>query len=233
MTLPQLSIKRPVFATVINLIIVLIGVICYTRLPVRQTPKIDTPVVNVATSYPGANAAVMESQITKPIEDALAGIEGVDFITSTSRAESSQVTIVFRVDRDPDDAASDVRDRVNQAREVLPDDAREPIVQKQEADAQPIIWLSFSSTRHSQLDIADFAQRLVKDRLQAIPGVAQARVFAADQVIARGSHAGAGGPQRRLRSRQMVLSRGRNARADRRDFVGPGHGPRCRTRGCL
>ena len=183
MTLPQLSIKRPVFATVINLIIVLIGVICYTRLPVRQTPKIDTPVVNVATNYPGANASVMESQITKPIEDALAGIEGVDFITSTSRAESSQVTIVFRVDRDPDDAASDVRDRVNQAREVLPQDAREPIVQKQEADAQPIIWLSFSSTRHSQLDIADFAQRLVKDRLQAIPGVAQARVFAAQYAM--------------------------------------------------
>jgi multidrug efflux pump len=183
MTLPQLSIRRPVLAIVVNLIIVLIGLICYERLPVRQIPKIDTPVVTVATNYPGANAAVMESQITKPIEDAIAGIEGVDFITSTSRAEGSQVTVVFKLDRDPDDAASDVRDRVNQAREVLPQDAFEPIVQKQEADAQPIIWLAFTSDRHSQLEVADYAQRLVKDRLQAIPGVAQARVFAAQYAM--------------------------------------------------
>jgi multidrug efflux pump len=183
MTLPQLSIRRPVLAIVVNLIIVLVGLICYERLPVRQIPKIDTPVVTVATNYPGANAAVMESQITKPIEDAIAGIEGVDFITSTSRAEGSQVTVVFKLDRDPDDAASDVRDRVNQAREVLPRDAFEPIVQKQEADAQPIIWLAFTSDRHSQLEVADYAQRLVKDRLQAIPGVAQARVFAAQYAM--------------------------------------------------
>ena len=183
MTLPQLSIRRPVLAIVVNLIIVLIGLICYQRLPVRQVPKIDTPVVTVATGYPGANAAVMESQITKPIEDAIAGIEGVDFITSTSRAEGSQVTVVFNLDRDPDDAASDVRDRVNQAREVLPQDAHEPIVQKQEADAQPIIWLAFNSSKHSQLEVADYAQRLVKDRLQAIPGVAQARVFAAQYAM--------------------------------------------------
>ncbi|HET9483148.1 MAG TPA: efflux RND transporter permease subunit, partial [Xanthomonadales bacterium] len=179
MNISQLSIKRPVFATVLNLIVVLLGVVAYTRLPVRQVPKIDTPVVSVATFYPGANASVIESQITKPIEDALAGIEGVDFITSTSRAESSQVTVVFDLDRDPDSAASDVRDRVNQAKEVLPFDAREPIVQKQEADAQPIIWLAFTSDRHSGLEIADVAQRQVKDRLQAIPGVAQARLFAA------------------------------------------------------
>ena len=144
MNLPQLSIKRPVFATVLNLIVVLLGIVAYTRLPVRQVPKIDTPVVSVATFYPGANASVIESQITKPIEDALAGIEGVDYITSTSRAESSQVTVVFDLDRDPDSAASDVRDRVNQAKELLPFDAREPIVQKQEADAQPIIWLAFT-----------------------------------------------------------------------------------------
>ncbi|HET7843265.1 MAG TPA: efflux RND transporter permease subunit, partial [Xanthomonadales bacterium] len=183
MTLPQLSIRRPVLAIVVNLLIVLVGGICYQRLPVRQVPKIDTPVVTVATNYPGANAAVMESQITKPIEDAIAGIEGVDFITSTSRAEGSQVTVVFNLDRDPDDAASDVRDRVNQAREVLPQDAHEPIVQKQEADAQPIIWLAFNSDRHSQLEVADYAQRLVKDRLQAIPGVAQARVFAAQYAM--------------------------------------------------
>ncbi|AVP96228.1 multidrug transporter AcrB [Ahniella affigens] len=179
MNISELCIRRPVFATVINLLIILIGVVCYTRLPVRQTPKIDTPVVNVNTFYPGANAAVIESQITKPIEDALAGIEGVDFIQSNSRAEQSNVTVVFNLDRSPDGAASDVRDRVNQAREFLPLDAREPVVQKQEADSQPIIWLSFNSDRHSQLEVADYARRLVKDRLQAIPGVAEARLFAA------------------------------------------------------
>ena len=183
MVLPQLSIRRPVLATVMSLIIVLVGLICYQRLAVRQIPNVDTPVVSVSTSYPGANAAVMESQITKPIEDAIAGIEGVDYITSTSRAESSDVTVVFKLERDADDAASDVRDRTNQARELLPVDAHDPIVQKQEADAQPIIWLAFSSDRHSRLEIADYAQRLVKDRLQAIPGVAQARLFASQYAM--------------------------------------------------
>jgi multidrug efflux pump len=183
MVLPQLSIRRPVLATVVSLIIVLVGLICYKRLAVRQIPNIDTPVVSVNTSYPGANASVIESQITKPIEDAIAGIEGVDYMTSTSRAEESSVTVVFKLERDAGDAASDVRDRVNQARELLPVDAHDPIVQKQEADAQPIIWLAFSSDRHSRLEVADYAQRLVKDRLQAIPGVAQARLYASQYAM--------------------------------------------------
>jgi len=135
------------------------------------------PVVTVATGYPGANAQVIESQITKPIEDALSGIEGIDFIQSVSRAESSQVTVRFRLDRDADAAASDVRDRVAQARGALPQESSEPIVQKQEADAQPIIYLAFSSDRHSLIEIADFATRVVKDRVQNIPGVAQAQVY--------------------------------------------------------
>ncbi len=179
MLLPQISIRRPVLATVVNLVIILLGLVAYYRLPVRQVPKIDSAVVSVSTGYPGANATVIESQITKPIEDALAGIEGVDYISSESRQESSNVNIVFNLDRDPDDAAADVRDRVNQARELLPTDAHEPIVQKQEADAQPIIWLAFSSDRHSRTEVADIAYRQVKDRLQAIPGVAQARLFSA------------------------------------------------------
>jgi multidrug efflux pump len=179
MTLPRLSIRRPVLATVLNLIVVLLGLVAYSRLPVRQVPKIDAAVVSVSTFYPGANATVIESTITKPIEDALAGLEGVDFMTSESRPESSNVNIVFTLDRDPDDAAADVRDRVNQAKQALPLDAREPIVQKQEADAQPIIYLAFSSDRHDRVEIADVAHRLVKDRLQAIPGVAEAQVYGA------------------------------------------------------
>ena len=176
MQLPELSIHRPVLATVMSLLIVLVGLICYDRLAVRQIPNVDEPIVTVATIYPGANAQVIESQITKPIEDALSGIEGIDFINSVSRAESSQVTVRFKLNRDPDAAASDVRDRVAQSRQALPEEANEPIVQKQEADAQPIIWLAFSSDRHDLMEIADVALRLVKDRIQTIPGVAEAQV---------------------------------------------------------
>ncbi len=177
MQLPALSIRRPVLATVMSVIILLIGLICYDRLSVRLIPNVDEPIVTVATTYPGANAQVIESQITKPIEDALSGIEGIDYISSVSRAESSQVTVRFKLDRDPDAAAGDVRDRVAQSRQALPEEANEPIVQKQEGDAQPIIYLAFSSDRHDLIEIADVATRLVKDRIQTIPGVAEAQVY--------------------------------------------------------
>ena len=177
MVLSDVSIRRPVFATVINLVVLLVGIISYQRLAVRLIPNVDTPVVTVNTSYPGASAQVIESQITQPIEDALSGVEGIDFMSSVSREQSSQVTIRFRLDRDPDGAASDVRDRVGQARGFLPEEADEPIIQKQEADQQPIIYLAFSSDRHSNVELADTAERLVKDRIQTIPGVAQAQVY--------------------------------------------------------
>ena len=177
MVLSDISIRRPVFATVINLVVLLVGIISYQRLAVRLIPNVDTPVVTVNTSYPGASAQVIESQITQPIEDALSGVEGIDFMSSVSREQSSQVTIRFRLDRDPDGAASDVRDRVGQARGFLPEEADEPIIQKQEADQQPIIYLAFSSDRHTNVELADTAERLVKDRIQTIPGVAQAQVF--------------------------------------------------------
>jgi len=179
MLLSDTSIRRPVLATVMNLVLILVGLIAYERLSVRLIPNVDTPVVTVATSYPGANAQVIESQITKPIEDVLSGLEGVDFLTSVNRAEQSQITVTFRLDRDADAAASDVRDRVAQARQLLPEEANEPIVQKQEGDAQPIIYLAFSSDRHALVEIADLATRLVKDRVQTIPGVAQAQVYGA------------------------------------------------------
>ena len=177
MVLSDISIRRPVFATVINLVVLLVGLIAYDRLSVRQIPNVDTPVVTVNTTYPGASAQVIESQVTQPIEDALSGVEGIEYMQSVSREQSSQVTIRFQLDRDPDGAASDVRDRVGQARGFLPDEVDEPIIQKQEADQQPIIYLAFSSDRHSRVEIADTAERLVKDRIQTIPGVAQAQVF--------------------------------------------------------
>jgi multidrug efflux pump len=173
----EVSIHRPVLATVMNLIILLIGLIAYERLSVRLIPNVDVPIVTVATRYPGANAQVIETEITQTVEDALSGIEGVDYISSVSRAEQSQVSVRFKLDRDPDGAASDVRDRVAQSRGRLPEEAEPPIVQKQEADAQPIIYLAFSSDRHDGVEIADIAERLVKDRIQTIPGVARADVY--------------------------------------------------------
>ena len=177
MILSDISIRRPVLATVMTLLIVLVGIIAYDRLSVREYPNIDVPVVTVATTYFGANAAIMESQVTKVLEDSLSGIEGIDFLTSVSRAESSQITINFKLTRDADAAANDVRDRVARVRGLLPDAIEEPIVSKEEADAQPIIYMAFSSDRHDMLEVTDVANRLVKDRVQTIDGVANVRIF--------------------------------------------------------
>ncbi|BAQ16677.1 efflux RND transporter permease subunit [Methyloceanibacter caenitepidi] len=177
MTLSELSIKRPVFATVLSLVLVLVGLVSYQRLSVREYPAIDPPVITVETTYPGASAAIVETQVTQVLEDSLAGIEGIDFITSISRQESSQITVTFNLDRNPDYAAADIRDRVGRVRGHLPEEIEEPIIQKREADAQPILYLAFSSTNHSALEITDYADRYVKDQLQTLNGVAEVRLF--------------------------------------------------------
>ncbi len=177
MTLPELSIRRPVFATVLSLVVLLLGMMSYSRLTVREYPKIDEPVVTVDTTYRGASAEIVESQVTQPLEESLAGIEGIDVMSSISRAERSQITLRFRIDRNPDGAAADVRDRVSRARSRLPDAVDEPVIAKVEADAQPIIYLAFSSDRHSALEVTDYADRFVKDRLQNLPGVADVQIF--------------------------------------------------------
>ncbi|MCU0811458.1 MAG: efflux RND transporter permease subunit [Thiobacillaceae bacterium] len=172
MILSDISIRRPVLATVMSLLIVLIGLIAFDRLPVREYPNIDAPVVSVRTVYPGASAEVMESQITDPLEDSLSGIEGIRTIKSVSREEVSQITVEFILSRDPEAAANDVRDRVARVRGVLPDESSDPVVAKIEADAQAIIWLAFSSDRQSPLEITDYADRVVADQLKTLPGVA-------------------------------------------------------------
>ncbi|MGE0748615.1 MAG: efflux RND transporter permease subunit [Rhodospirillales bacterium] len=177
MNLSGLSIRRPVFATVLSLVIVLVGLMAYQRLSVREYPNIDEPVVSVETTYRGASAEIIESRVTVPLEDSLAGIEGIDVLSSVSRPERSQITVRFRLTRDPGDAAADVRDRVRRVRGQLPDDVDEPVIAKVEADAQPIIYLAFSSSRHSPLEVTDYADRFVKDRLQNLPGVAGVRIF--------------------------------------------------------
>ena len=172
MYLPELSIKRPVLATVMSLAIVLIGVISFLRLSVREYPKIDTPVTSVRTVYTGASAQVIESQVTQPLEDSLSGIEGIRTIKSVSREEVSQITVEFVPERNVDAAANDVRDRVARVRGLLPDEVDEPVVSKIEADAQAIMWLAFTSDRHDALFITDYADRYVADSLKALPGVA-------------------------------------------------------------
>ncbi len=177
MKISAICIRRPVFATVLSLAIMLVGLVSYTRLPVREYPKIDEPVVTVDTTYRGASAEIMESQVSKPLEDSLAGIEGVDVITSISRQENSQISVRFKLERNPDSAAADVRDRVSRVRNKLPTAIDEPVIAKVEADANPIIWLAFSSDKHSALEVTDFANRVVKPRLQTLPGAADVRVF--------------------------------------------------------
>ncbi len=176
MVLPELSVRRPVLATVMSLLIMLIGIISFDRLTVREYPKIDSPVVSVRTIYTGASPQVIESQVTQPLEDSISGIEGVKTMKSVSREEVSQITVEFTNDRDPDLAANDVRDRVSRARGRLPDEVDEPIISKVEADAQAIMWLRLFSEQHSPLEISDYADRFVADRLKTLPGVASVMI---------------------------------------------------------
>ena len=177
MQLPEISIRRPVFASVLSLLILLVGIVSFNGLTVREYPKIDEPTVTVSTRFGGASSEVIESQVTKPLEDSLAGIEGLDVITSISRQEQSQITVRFKLERDPDSAAADVRDKVSRVRQRLPQDVDEPVIAKVEADASPVIWLALTSDTHSALQLSDFANRLAKPVLQTAPGAAEVRVY--------------------------------------------------------
>lgn len=202
MVISEICIRRPVFATVLSLVVLLIGLVSYTRLPVREYPKIDEPVVTVESKYTGASAEIIESQVTKVLEDSLAGIEGISTLTSISRSEQSQITIKFRLERDADSAANDVRDRVARVRGKLPRDMDEPVVAKVEADANPIIWLAFSSDRLSALEVTDYASRVVKTRLQTLPGAADVRVFGERRYAMRIGSIATGSP--RIASRRPM-----------------------------
>jgi multidrug efflux pump len=177
MQLAEVSIRRPVLATVLSLLVLLIGAVSFTKLSVREYPKIDEPVVTVTVKYAGASADVMESQVTKPLEDSIAGIDAVDVITSISRAEQTQISVRFRLEKDADSAAAEVRDRTSRVRNRLPQAVDEPVIAKVEADAFPVIWLAFSSDTLSGLQINDLVTRIVKPRLQTVTGAADVRIF--------------------------------------------------------
>ena len=176
MKLSEISIRRPVLATVLSLMIVLLGAVSFNKLSVREYPRIDEPVVNVSTRLIGASSEVIESQVTKPLEDSIAGIDGIEILSSISRAEQSQITARFKLSKDPDSAAADVRDRVSRVRAKLPAALDEPVIAKVEADAFPVLWLVFSSDTLDPLQITDIVNRIVKPRLQTVPGVADVQI---------------------------------------------------------
>ena len=176
MKLSELSIRRPVFATVMSLVIILFGIVSYTRLPVREYPDIDPPIVSIETDYRGASPSVVETEITDVLEEQLSTLEGVKTLTSSSREQGSVITIEFELGRDVNEAANDVRDRVSRIRGNLPREADEPIIQKVDANAQPIVWLALSSSRHSNLEVTDIADRILKERIQRLPGVGAVRI---------------------------------------------------------
>ncbi|MBL8907284.1 MAG: efflux RND transporter permease subunit [Rhizobiales bacterium] len=176
MSLPEICIRRPVFATVLSLILVLVGLMAFSRLTIREYPNIDEPQVSVSTDYPGASAEIVETQVTQVLEGSLAGIEGIDTIESTSRAESSRITIRFRTSVNIDSATSDVRDRVSRVRRALPDEINEPTISKVEADAQPIMFIVMRSSNMTALELTDYVDRFVIDRFKNLDGVADVTV---------------------------------------------------------
>ena len=171
MILSDTSIKRPVLTIVGALILMLLGLLSFERLPVREYPDTDVPTVSVTTIYRGASAEVVESRITEPLEEQLAAIDGIRVLKSSSQEEVSRITIEFILERNPDEAANDVRDRVSRARDRLPDEVDEPIIAKEDADAQPVLWMTFTSDRFSRTELTDLVDRIAKQRIQTVPGV--------------------------------------------------------------
>ncbi len=177
MNISSLSINRPVLATVISLLIVLFGVIGYVFLGVREFPSVDPPVVTVTTNYIGANADVIESQITEPLEESINGIAGIRSLTSISSDGRSNITVEFELGVDMEAAANDVRDRVSRAIRSIPPDTDPPIVSKSDADANPIFAITLQSNARNLMELSDIANNVFKERLQTIPGVSEIRIW--------------------------------------------------------
>jgi len=177
MKLSDVSIRRPVFASMVSAALVLFGVIGYSRLAVREYPDVDPPIVSVTTELTGANPQVVESAVTDILEEELSTVQGLRTLTSSSQEGFSRISLEFTLDRDVEAAAQDVRDKVGRVRGRLPDDVREPVVAKEDADAQPFFWLALSGENYDLLQLSDIGDRLVKQRLQTLPGVGSARIF--------------------------------------------------------
>ncbi len=176
MFISDISVKRPVFAIVVNLLFIAFGVLAYTGLPVREYPDIDPPIVSVEISYPGASAEVVETRITQVVEDSISGLEGIKTIQSRSRDGRCDIDLEFITSRDVDAAANDVRDRVSRVADNLPEEAEPPEIVKVDSDASVIMWLNLSSPNMTSMELTDYAQRYLQDRLSVIDGVARVRL---------------------------------------------------------
>ncbi len=185
MKLSDISIHRPVFATVVSLLLIVLGVIAFTRLPLRELPDIDPPVVSINTSYTGASAAVMETRVTKVLESAVSGIEGVDTIQSTSQNGTSDINVEFTLKRDIESAANDIRDAVSRNLNKLPLDANPPQIRKVSSDSDVIVWFNLSGPGMDTLQLTDYAQRYLVDRLSTVDGVAQVQLGGAQDYAMR------------------------------------------------
>lgn len=177
MSLSSISIRRPVLAIVMSIAIMLFGVIGFTFLGVREFPNVDPPVITVSTSYIGANADIVESQITEPLEESINGIDGIKTLTSISRDGRSTILVEFNIDSDIEAAANDVRDRVARAISKLPPDVNPPVIAKADADANPIVFLNIKSSKKDLLTLSEIASNTFKERLQTIPGVSQVQIW--------------------------------------------------------
>ncbi len=173
MMLSDISVRRPVLAAVAAIILCVVGLACFTSLSVRELPSVDPPVVSVSTTYRGASAEVVEERITEVIERQVAGIQGIDRVNSSSRDGTSRISVSFKLDRDLDTAANDVRDAVSRVTSQLPEQADPPQIAKANADASPIMFLAFSSDKLNRLQLSDYANRYLVERISTIPGVAQ------------------------------------------------------------
>ena len=227
MRLSDISIQRPVFATVMSLLLIVLGLMSYSRLTLRELPAIDPPVVSVDVSYTGASASVVETRITQVLEDALSGIEGIESLQSRSVNGRSTVTIEFTLKRDIEAAANDVRDAISRVADRLPEEADAPQVQKADSDSDVILWLNMSSTSMDTLQLSDYADRYVVDRLSSLDGVSQVRVGGQQRYAMRiwldrdalaARDLTAGDVENALRAENVELPAGR-IESDARDFT--------------
>src|SRR5690606_2319839 len=237
MKLSDISIKRPVLAVVMSLLLIVLGAMSYMRLTLRELPAIDPPIVSVEVQYPGASASVIETRVTQTLEDALSGIEGINTISSTSRNGESDISIEFYASRDIEAAANDVRNAVSRVVDRMPEEADPPEISKVESDSDSIIWFNLRSSTMDTLQLTDYAERYLVDRFSSLQGVAQVRLGGGQRYAMRiwldGDAMAARGLtvadiEAALRAENVELGAGRIESADRdfilrvaRDYVSP------------
>jgi len=185
MKISDISIKRPVFAIVLNILIILLGIVGLTRMSIREYPNIDLPVISIRTTYSGASPEIIETQVTKAIEDAVTSIDGIDFMTSMSRRGMSFVNISFQPSKNIEEAANDVRDRVARAKYLLPDDVDEPIINKSDSDADPVMILTLTSDKLSSIELTKIVENNIKPQVELLEGVSNLEIWGGRDPVMR------------------------------------------------